>query len=199
MARLKLDFYSRPAREVAPDLLGKHLVVRAKGKPEIICRIIETEAYESDDSASHSFGGETKRNKSMFLKGGHLYVYLSYGVHFCANVVTGAKGVGEAVLLRAADPIAGTGLMEERRGQSGRELLNGPGKLTQALGLNLKHDGMTLGKNEIFFADGDVSPSEIIVTERIGINKARDALLRFYCPALKTVEKSANDIASTNH
>jgi DNA-3-methyladenine glycosylase len=120
----------------------------------------------------------------MFLKGGHLYVYLSYGIHYCANVVTGSQGIGEAVLLRAADPISGIKLMEERRGQSGRELLNGPGKLTQALGINLKHDGLSLGKTEIFFTDGDVPPLEILVTERIGISKAQDALLRFFCPPL---------------
>jgi DNA-3-methyladenine glycosylase len=163
---------------VAAELLGKLLVVDRDGSV-VSGRIIETEAYTSDDPASHSFRGATTRNRVMFGPAGHLYVYLSYGIHRCANVVTGADGDGEAVLLRAIAPVEGIDVMRNRRGRE--PLADGPGKLCQALGIDLGDDGAALaGSSGIrILDDGTPLTAEPLAGPRIGITRAVDRPWRF--------------------
>lgn len=145
-------------------------------------RIVETEAYTADDPASHSFRGRTVRNAVMFGPPGHVYVYLSYGIHCCANVVTGAEGDGQAVLLRAIEPLDGVDEMMRRRGR--RPLADGPGKLCQALDIRLSDDGADLsGSTHIgLLDDGTPPPSDPIVGPRVGITRATATPWRFRSP-----------------
>lgn len=160
---------------MAPDLLGKVLRVELDGMVSS-GRIIETEAYTADDPASHSFRGRTARNAVMFGPAGRLYVYLSHGIHACANVVTGAEGEGAAVLIRAIEPVEGVAAMRARRGE-GRPLADGPGKLCQALGIGLSDDGIDLatpGSPIQIVDDGTPPPDDPLIGPRIGISKAVD-------------------------
>ena len=173
------DFFARSALEVAPDLLHKVLVVGDRS-----VRITETEAYLGDDPASHSFRGPTPRTAVMFGPAGVLYVYFTYGMHWCANVVTGADGVGEAVLLRAGLPLTGVDAMRAVRkaARRDRDLTNGPAKLAQALGLDGSANGVDLlvDSAEICIADDrSPAPTRIVTTPRIGISKAVDRPWRF--------------------
>ncbi len=146
-------------------------------------RIVETEAYTQDDPASHSFRGRTPRNAVMFGPPGHLYVYLSYGIHRCANVVTGLDGDGQAVLVRALDPIDGIEVMLQRRGR--RPLADGPGKLCQAMGIELRDDGADLTGSAIaILDDGTPPPPRAVTGPRVGITKAIDRPWRFRIPSL---------------
>jgi len=142
-------------------------------------RILETEAYTADDPASHSFRGRTARNAVMFGPAGRLYVYLSYGIHRCANVVTGSEGDGQAVLIRAIDPLDGAEEMLRRRGRT--PLADGPGKLCQALGIGLDDNGADLsGSSRIRIGDdGAPPPPDPMTGPRIGITKAVDTAWRF--------------------
>jgi DNA-3-methyladenine glycosylase len=146
-------------------------------------RIIETEAYTADDPASHSFRGRTERNAVMFGAAGHLYVYRSYGIHWCANVVTGGDGDGQAVLLRAVTPVDGLAAMRTRRpGRPDRELVNGPGKLCAALGIVGLDDGVDLtatGSPIRIVDDGIAPPDDPLIGPRIGISKAVDTPWRW--------------------
>jgi DNA-3-methyladenine glycosylase len=181
--RLTESFYLRDARTVARDLLGQVLVtavdgVRASG------RIIETEAYLGvDDAASHAHRGETARNAAMFLAGGHAYLYLIYGMYWCFNVVTGPAGHGEAVLVRAIDPLEGVDAMRARRGalRSERELANGPGKLVIALGVTSRMNGADLVRDERVWIERGrhVDDDDVVTTPRIGITKAVEHEWRF--------------------
>lgn len=165
---------------VAPQLLNKVLVV---GPCRV--RIVEVEAYTADDPASHSFRGPTARNALMFGRAGRLYVYFTYGMHHCANVVTGRPGDGQAVLLRAGVPLAGLDLMDERRGRPGRqlELANGPGKLCQALGLDRSWDGVVLNRGDAGLVDDGVPPPVApIVTTRVGIRVGVERPWRWCVP-----------------
>ena len=178
-AALGRAFFARGALEVAPDLLHKVLVVGDRS-----VRITETEAYLSDDPASHSFRGPTPRTAVMFGPAGVLYVYFTYGMHWCANVVTGADGVGEAVLLRAGLPLTGVDAMRAVRkaARRDRDLTNGPAKLAQALGLDGTANGVDLlvDSAEIRIADdASPAPATIVTTPRIGITKAVDRPWRF--------------------
>lgn len=180
---LSRDWFARDATLVAPDLLNKVLRVVVDG--EVASgRIIETEAYLPDDPASHTYNGPTERNRVMFGPAGHLYVYLSYGIHRCANVVTGPTGSGQAVLLRAVTPIDGLTRMRQRRSQPDRELSNGPGKLCAALGIELDHDGHDLlARSGIsILDDGTAPPATPRIGPRVGITRAADAPLRFRTP-----------------
>ncbi|MDX2378126.1 MAG: DNA-3-methyladenine glycosylase [Acidimicrobiia bacterium] len=158
------------APAVAPLLLGKLLVYG-----DCIGRIVEVEAYTSDEPAAHSYNGKTERNAVMFGPPGHLYCYLSYGVHICANVVTGPEGDGQAVLIRALAPVEGLESMRRRRGDR-RPLTDGPGKLCQALGIELLHDGADLcgGGEPGLYDDGAPLSGEPVIGPRIGITKAVD-------------------------
>ena len=171
MRRLGRKFFARDATVVAPDLLNKRFVVG-----ECAGRIIEVEAYTSDDPASHCYNGPTPRNAVMFGPAGHLYVYFTYGMHHCVNISTGADGDGQAVLLRAVMPLAGVALMRTRRsGRADRVLADGPAKLAQAFGLDLTTNGALA---EVY-DDGTPPPTEPLVGPRVGITKAVDWPRRF--------------------
>lgn len=145
-------------------------------------RIVETEAYDQTDAASHSYKGKTPRTDIMFGPAGHLYVYFTYGMHYCMNVVVGEEGYGAAVLIRAVEPISGEELLVQRRqGKHGVELTNGPAKLCQALGVDKAMNGHDLTKSPLKLAmRSPLANSEIITTERIGISQAKDMSWRFY-------------------
>ncbi len=141
--------------------------------------IVETEAYAPDDPASHSYGGQTDRNATMFGPAGRLYVYRSYGVHWCANVVCDEPGVGAAVLLRALEPTVGIDEMRARRGlEDPRLLATGPGRLTQALGISIAHDGLDLERPP-FRLDPPSSSIEVEESVRVGIARAAERPWRY--------------------
>jgi DNA-3-methyladenine glycosylase len=167
MTPLERSWFARDAHVVAPELLNKVLVAG-----DCSGRIVEVEAYMREDPASHSFRGETTRNAVMFGEAGHLYVYFTYGMHFCANVVTGLIGDGQAVLLRALQPLTGMEEMARRRGRA-KNLTDGPGKLCQALGIDLTSNGLTLfGDGPVrLLDDGNPPPPTPRVGPRIGITK----------------------------
>lgn len=180
------SWFERDSPVVAPDLLNKIISVTVDDGIEVAGRIAETEAYRSDDPASHSFNGPTPRSAIMFGPPAHLYVYLSYGIHRCANVVVGADGDGQAVLIRAIVPIRGREVMRTRRsGRPDRELANGPGKVCAALGVDLSDNGADLlGPDATIrlLDDGTPPPHVPLVGPRVGITKAVDTPWRFRTP-----------------
>ena len=177
---LPRSFYARRAIDVAPDLLG-HLLVRAHpGGVRLSARIIETEAYEQDDPASHSFRGRTQRNSSMFGRPGHLYVYFTYGMHFCMNVVTGGVGEGSAVLLRAGEPEEGIETMASLRGRdSVRDLCSGPARWCQAFAVDRELDGADLVDKAAIWIERGISAEGISSGPRIGVRRGTDRDWRF--------------------
>lgn len=178
-------FYQRHAALVAPELLNK-ILVRDDGRA---ARIVEVEAYAgSEDPASHSFRRQTPRNASMFGPPGHLYVYFTYGMHWGSNAVCGEVGEGMAVLLRAAEPLAGLDAMHLARpaAKRDRDLASGPGKLSQAFGLTRAFDGADLVTGDLgitIVSDGTRPPADPTVGPRIGISKATDFPWRWHVPA----------------
>ncbi len=184
MRPLDAAFYRRDPLEVAPDLLGKRLVHHHPGGDRS-GRIVEVEAYlGARDPAAHTYRGRTERNATMFGPGGLLYVYFSYGVHWCANVVCGDAGDGVAVLLRALEPVDGLDAMYRDRGRAARrerDLCSGPGKLTQALGLGGEHDGADLvSGQQVAIVDEGAPPSPVVQTTRVGISVATEEPWRWY-------------------
>ncbi len=186
--KLTREFYTRPVLNVAKDLLGKILIKKERNKI-LAGKIVEVEAYDgSIDEASHSFKGKTKRNEIMFRIGGYFYVYFTYGVHHCCNVVTGEEGHGAAVLIRAIEPLSGIDIMALRRyGKrklTEREMLNltnGPGKICQAFAFDRTHSGLDLTGNKVFIVEAaSLKKSEIGVSERIGISKSKELPWRFF-------------------
>ena len=160
--------------EVAPDLIGVTLLVDGVGG-----RIVEVEAYDQEDPASHGYRGRTPRNVSMFGPPGHAYVYRSYGIHWCLNLVCGDVGVPEAALIRALEPTAGLAEMRQRRGTGvDRALCSGPGKLCQALGITRGHDGLALDKSPFRLKERKEVP-EIVTAPRIGITRATELSWRY--------------------
>jgi DNA-3-methyladenine glycosylase len=179
---LPRSFFARPAEVVAPELLGRVLVRICPDGTRLVARIVEVEAYAPDDPASHSFRGPTERNRTMFGPPGRLYVYFTYGMHHCMNVVTGPPGEGAAVLLRAAQPLEGLAWMAARRGVSEPRLLcSGPARLAQAFGVTREHDGADLVRGpELRLLEGEpVPPERVLVTTRIGINHGTERPWRF--------------------
>ena len=174
-------FYARDPRIVAPELLNK-ILVTDEGRSG---RIVEVEAYcGADDPAAHSYRGQTARNATMFGPAGHMYVYFTYGMHWCCNAVCGDVGEGAGVLIRALQPLTGLPLMRALRpkARTDRDLCNGPGKLTQALGIGKAHDGADLvtGRDGVrIVSDGMLPPADPVATPRIGISKAKDAMWRW--------------------
>lgn len=165
--------------EAAPRLLGAHLVSEVDRRL-VRLRITEVEAYKgSEDRASHAYRGRTARNESMFRAPGTLYVYRSYGIHSCANTAAGPEGVGWGILLRGGQIIDGEGVARMRRGRQDN-LTNGPGKVCQALGIDISHNGLDLfdSRCEIRLEPG--SPAEFVMaTPRIGVSRARERAWRF--------------------
>jgi DNA-3-methyladenine glycosylase len=177
--RLPRSFYRRDSRELAPLLLNKVLV---HGDRSV--RLVEVEAYAGDeDPGSHAFGGQTRRNATMFGPPGHLYVYLSYGVHWCANVVVGPPGRGTAVLLRAGEVVEGEELARRRRpaARAVRDLARGPARLTQALAIGPDDKGAELldPGSSVRLHRGQ-SPSLVAAGPRVGISLATDLPWRFW-------------------
>ena len=173
-------FYRRDPRLVAPELLNKVLVCGRRAG-----RIVEVEAYVgAEDPGSHAFRGRTARNATMFGPPGRLYVYLSYGVHWCCNAVCGEEGEGVAVLLRALAPVTGLDEMRAARGAvRDRDLCRGPGRLGQALGLTKAHDGadlVTADRGPYIADDGTRPPSAPVNTRRVGLTAGADRPWRWY-------------------
>jgi DNA-3-methyladenine glycosylase len=171
---IRQDFFARSVHEVAPDLIGVTLLVDGIGG-----RIVEVEAYDQEDPASHGYRGRRGRNVSMFGPPGHAYVYRSYGVHWCLNLVCGEEGVAEAVLIRALEPTHGIDVQQARRGVGNvRALCSGPGKLCQALAITREHDSLPLDRPP-FRLDERVTVPEIVTGRRVGIARATELSWRF--------------------
>src|SRR5215469_8084845 len=184
---LPQTFYEHDTITVAKALLECYLV-HLEGEKTTLGRIVETEAYLVNDPAAHTFSGKTNRNSVLFGPVGHAYVYVIYGIHSCVNVVTGQEGTGEAVLIRALEPLRGMAVMQHRRKTEKLKLLcSGPARLTQALAIPLALNGSSLVDGPLQIWSADSLPSsplsgnvEIVQTTRIGIRKARELPLRFY-------------------
>jgi len=169
--------------DVAPNLLGCMLVRQLPGGARLAGRIVETEAYEPGDPASHGFRGMTARNGAMFGPAGHLYVYFTYGNHWMMNAVTRGPGEGSAVLLRAIEPVAGLDAMARARGRDRPlDLCSGPGKLAQALSVGRSEDGVDLVTgNEVWIERGTPIPGALVATSaRVGVRVGLERPWRFF-------------------
>ena len=186
------DFLENPSDVAAPLLLGCTLTrtITLNGeKRKLVARIVETEAYDQDDPASHAFGGPSDRNAAMFGPAGHLYVYVSYGMHHCCNVVCGPEGFGSGCLVRAVEPLEGVEVMRELR-EAGRaykhplklrDLTNGPGKVCAALGIDKELYGHDLTVEPLVLDFAPLLPGKTIgCSPRVGISKNADAPKRFF-------------------
>lgn len=186
------DFLENPSDVAAPLLLGCTLTrtITLNGeKHKLVARIVETEAYDQDDPASHAFGGLSERNAAMFGPAGHLYVYVSYGMHHCCNVVCGPKGFGSGCLVRAVEPLEGVEVMRELRETEHaykhplklRDLTNGPGKVCAALGIDKELYGHDLTVEPLVLDFAPLLLGETIgCSSRVGISKNADAQKRFF-------------------
>jgi DNA-3-methyladenine glycosylase len=196
--KLPRSFYLQETVTVARALIGTILWRRIEGQL-VAARIVETEAYlGANDAASHARGGlRSKRNEAMYGEAGHAYVYFTYGMHWCMNVVTQEAGIAEAVLLRAAEPLRGIDVIRERRPKAKRDsdLMSGPGKLCMALGIDRALDGAPLDGRELYITEGDrpIAADDIVVSSRVGVDYAGDAAhwpLRFYLRGSEHVSKA---------
>jgi DNA-3-methyladenine glycosylase len=168
------EFFARSVHDVAPELIGATLVVNGVGG-----RIVEVEAYDREDPASHGFRGQTPRNGAMFGPPGHAYVYRSYGVHWCLNFVCEEEGVAAAVLVRALEPTRGLAAMRGRRGLEDERLLcSGPGRLCQALALTGEHDGLRLDRRPFALVEPP-APAQVVRGPRVGISQAVELPWRY--------------------
>ena len=204
------DFLENPSDVAAPLLLGCTLTrtITLNGeKHKLVVRIVETEAYDQDDPASHAFGGPSERNAAMFGPAGHLYVYVSYGMHHCCNVVCGPEGFGSGCLVRAVEPLEGVEVMRELReaGRAGKEqaerarkhplklrdLTNGPGKVCAALGIDKELYGHELTVEPLVLEFAPLLPGETIgCSPRVGISKNIDAQKRFFIEGNEFVSRA---------
>ena len=204
------DFLENPSDVAAPLLLGCTLTrtITLNGeKHKLVVRIVETEAYDQDDPASHAFGGPSERNAAMFGPAGHLYVYVSYGMHHCCNVVCGPEGFGGGCLVRAVEPLEGVEVMRELReaGRAGKEqaerarkhplklrdLTNGPGKVCAALGIDKELYGHELTVEPLVLEFAPLLPGETIGSSpRVGISKNIDAPKRFFIEGNEFVSRA---------
>jgi DNA-3-methyladenine glycosylase len=183
---LPRSFFERAAVDVAPALLGRTLVRRLPDGTRCSARIVETEAYEPGDPASHAFRGVTRRNAVMFGPAGCLYVFFTYGSHHMLNVVTRRAGLGSAVLLRAAEPLEGISAMAEARGRERvLDLCSGPGRLAQALSVTLAHDGADLVRGEEIWLEAGTpaAPEALRTSPRVGISVGLEPRWRYFLAA----------------
>lgn len=193
---LPWSFYEQDTVSAARELLGCFLVHREE-EGTTIGRIVEDEAYVENDQAAHSYGGMTGRNRVLFGPPGRAYVFFIYGMHCCVNAVTGREGKGEAILVRALEPVDGIGLMQARRKTERiTALCSGPGKLTQALHITMQDNGLSLTDSplQVWSADsiaGYDPPAndQVVQTTRVGISKSADLPLRFYIGGTRFVSK----------
>jgi DNA-3-methyladenine glycosylase len=170
--------------DVAPELIGATLLVGGVGG-----KVVEVEAYDADDPASHGYGGPTSRNRSMFGAPGRAYVYRSYGVHWCLNLVCGETGVAEAVLVRALEPTRGLELMASRRGvEDSRLLCAGPGRLCQALAINGEHDGLRLDRAP-FLLRPRTGAVTVLTDRRVGLTRAVERPWRYVLAGSRFVSR----------
>ena len=184
-AQLGRDFFAGSVHDVAPRLVGATLLVDGVGG-----KIVEVEAYHPEDPASHAFRGRTARNASMFGPPGHAYVYRSYGIHWCLNLVCEEEGTAAAVLLRALEPAHGLERMRERRGTDNPRLLcAGPGRLCQALAVTGAHDGAALDEPP-FELRARTRQVEVVATPRIGITRAADLPWRYVLAGSRFVSRA---------
>jgi DNA-3-methyladenine glycosylase len=213
--KLPRSFYLRPTLTVARELLGKYFVRKSDGKA-LVGMIVEVEAYLGlKDPASHTYHGKTKRNEVMFKQGGHLYVYFTYGMHFCANVVTEEEGIGHAVLIRAIEPVKGIETMRKNRGfeklynkapalliigaeralgstkkKSELNLTNGPAKFCQAFNIVREQNGIDLLGDDIYLTEGiSIKKPQILSSQRIGITQGKEKKWRFYLKGNEYISK----------
>lgn len=196
LRKLPRSFYLRPTLTVAKDLLDKYLIRRI-GNHRLVGRIVEVEAYLGEkDPASHAYRGRTKRNDVMFWKGGHLYVYFTYGMHFCCNVVTEEEGKGRAVLIRAVEPLEGVELMMMNRWAKGKvgekvNLTNGPAKLCKAFGIRREQNGTDLCGDGIWISKDSnrqsaiPHPQSIRSSTRVGISNGAEKKWRFFLKGIR--------------
>jgi DNA-3-methyladenine glycosylase len=187
---LSESFYQQATEIVAKNLIGK-IMVKMDKDITLAGRIVETEAYlGSNDLASHSYPGVTKRNKPMFASGGILYVYLSYGIHNCTNIVTETENTGSAVLIRAVEPLLGADDMIANRGVCPiNKLASGPGNFSKAFGFSLSDNYRRVGTQNLFIQDMKPDNLEIVTAKRIGISRSEDLQLRFYLKNSRFVSK----------
>ena len=188
--KLRREFYNRPTLKVAKELLGKYLIVNKDGT-KLSGKIVEVEAYRGPyDPASHAYGGMTPRNKIMFGEPGHAYVYFTYGMYYCLNIITERKGFPAGVLIRALEPEDGLEIMKKRRKKEKIEdLTSGPGKLCQAMGVNKRLYGADLVGKTIYIEDRGEKAGKIISTNRIGIDEGKEKKWRFYLKDNRFVSK----------
>lgn len=190
MTRDTFAWLATPAEQAAKRLLGCELVREIDGHT-LRVRIVETEAYDQADEASHTYNGRTKRNDAMFKSAGHLYVYFTYGMHHCLNIVCGPDGFGSGVLVRAVEPIEGSDIIEARRGMTGINCTNGPGKICAALGVDRSLSGHDLSTPPIQLVQRPaLAPTAITTGPRVGISKAVHELRRFYITGNPYVSKA---------
>lgn len=183
-AKIRRSFFNRSVHKVARELIGATLMVNGTGGT-----IVELEAYHHTEPAAHSFNGPTPRNRVMFGPPGVAYVYRSYGIHWCLNFVCEAEGSASAVLIRAVEPVEGLANMRRRRGVADeRALCSGPGKLCEALGVTIKHNGLALDRAP-FELRARVETPDIVVGPRIGITKAVDLPWRYGLKGSKFLSK----------
>lgn len=189
---LTREFFARSVHEVAPELIGVTLLVDGVGG-----RIVEVEAYDQEDPASHAHRGRTPRNAAMFGPPGHAYVYRSYGVHWCLNLVCAGEGVPEAVLVRALEPTKGLDLQRARRGVvDERALCSGPGKLCQALAITREHDGLALDVPPFELEDRQEVP-DVVTGPRVGITRATELKWRYLSAGSRYLSRPAPRAALT--
>jgi len=181
LARLNRSFYSRYTPDVARDLLGS-VLVREIGGEVLRSKVVEVEAYRgSDDPASHAYRGVTKRTAVMFGEPGHAYVYFIFGNHHCLNLTTESEGEPGAVLIRAVEPLEGIEEMRRRRGvQELTNLTSGPGKLTRALGIDLRLNGEDVVESKQLYLVSGRQGGRVAVSTRIGVTSAKDRPWRYY-------------------
>ena len=197
--KLATSFFLHDTVTVARALLGCVLWRRLDDGQVLAARIVETEAYlGANDMASHARRGlRSERNASMYLEGGHAYVYFTYGMHWCMNVVTNEADIAEAVLLRGAEPLRGIEAMRMRRPKAKKEweLMNGPGKICMAMEIDRKLDGESLRGDRLWITGREADVPEIAVSPRIGIDNSGDAAawpLRFFIPGNRNVSAYRN-------